>query len=123
MNGHLKPIYETFKNEPRFLMLSHTSDPERDSVSVLKHYADSMQVNTDKWIFLTGQKDSLYKAARHSYKIDDPNNYVSGTENTFMHTQFIALVNKKGDVVRIYDALKKDEMAEMTQEIGTLLKK
>lgn len=122
MNGHLKPIYEAFKNEPNFLMLSHTSDPERDSTSVLKRYADSMQVNTDKWVFLTGRKDSLYQAARHSYKIDDPKNYVSGTENTFMHTQFIALVNPKGQVIEIYDGLRPSEVRDMESDIRKLLK-
>src|SRR5215216_979462 len=29
MNNNLKPVYEQFKNDPGFLILSHTSDPER----------------------------------------------------------------------------------------------
>src|SRR5215216_603780 len=53
MNNNLKPVYDQFKNEPDFLMLSHTSDPERDSVATLKRYADSMSVDTGKWMFLT----------------------------------------------------------------------
>src|SRR5215208_2882335 len=31
MNNNLKPVYEHFKNDPDFLLLSYTSDPERDS--------------------------------------------------------------------------------------------
>src|ERR1700694_4919323 len=54
MNNNLKPLYETFKHDSDFVILSHTCDPERDSVSRLKHYADSMQVDTQKWMFLTG---------------------------------------------------------------------
>lgn len=122
MNGNLKPVYEAFKSEPDFLILSHTSDPERDSASTLKQYADSAGVDTRKWIFLTGRKDSLYKAARLSYKLDDPNNNVNSTEDDFMHTQFIALVNKKGEVVKIYDGLKKGEVEEMYADIRKLLK-
>src|SRR5688500_10043900 len=57
MNNNLKSAYEVFKNNPDVLLLSFTSDPKRDSVPVLKRYADSMQVNTDKWVFLTGKKD------------------------------------------------------------------
>ena len=122
MNNNLKPSYDAFKNEPDFLILSHTSDPEIDTVAVLKHYADSMQVNPAKWMFLTGRKDSLYKAARLSYSLDDPNNNVASVEDDFMHTQFIALVNRKGQVVKIYDGLKNGEVAQMKGDIRKLLK-
>ncbi|MFL5809658.1 MAG: SCO family protein, partial [Flavisolibacter sp.] len=122
MNNNLKPVYDQFKNEAGFLILSHTSDPERDSAATLKKYADSLDVDTHKWMFLTGRKDSLYSMARHSYTIDDPKNYVQGTEDLFLHTQFIALVNKKGEVVDVYDGLKPTELKEMSAEIKKLLK-
>lgn len=122
MNNNLKPVYEAFKKENNFLILTHTCDPERDSVSQLKHYADSMKVDTNKWIFLTGRKDSLYLTARNSYQIDDPKNYVQNIADDFMHTQFVALVNKKGEVVHIYDGIKPSEMKAMTIEIKELLK-
>ncbi len=122
MNNNLKPVYEAFKNEPKFLILSHTSDPGRDSVKRLKDYADSMQVDESKWMFLTGRKDSLYKAARNSYKVDNPDNYVVSGEADFIHTQFIALVNKKGEVVKIYDGIKPSELKTMQSDIKNLLK-
>src|SRR5258708_6403184 len=74
MNNEMKNVYEHFKNVNDFLILSHTSDPATDSAAKLKKYADSMEVSTAKWIFLTGRKDSLNRQARLSYKIDDPNN-------------------------------------------------
>jgi protein SCO1/2 len=121
MNNNLKEAYENFKNEPGFTLLSFTCDPQRDSVAQLKHYADSMGVDTKKWLFLTGRKDSLYAAARHSFHIDDPKNYVQNIEDDFMHTQFIALVNKKGEVVKIYDGIKASEVRQMETDIKTLL--
>ena len=123
MNNNLKPVYEAFKNEPGFLLLSHTSDPDRDSPAVLKHYADSLGIDTKRWVFLTGRKDSLYAAARRSYKIDDPHNNLASTDDEFLHTQLVALVNRDGDVVKIYDGLKADEMKELEVEIRKLLKK
>jgi protein SCO1/2 len=122
MANNLKPIYEKFKSEPQFVLLSHTCDPARDSAQVLKRYADSLSVDTRKWIFLTGRKDSLYRAARYSYRIDDPGNYVQKIEDDFLHTQFIALVNKKGAVVKIYDGIKGSEIKDMEGEISKLLK-
>lgn len=121
MNNNLKPAYEAFKDNPDVLFLSFTSDPQRDSAARLRQYADSMQVNTAKWQFLTGSKDSLYKTARYSFKIDDPDNFVSNESVDFLHTQFVALVNRKGEVVKIYDGLKPSELKTMADDIKTLL--
>ena len=122
LNNNMRTVYDEFKNENDFLILSHTCDPDTDSVARLKRYSDSMNVNTDRWQFLTGKKDSLYFMARESYKIDDPANNPQNIEDDFLHTQFIALVNKGGEVVKIYDGLKQSEMKEMTSEIKKLLK-
>jgi protein SCO1/2 len=122
MNTNMKTVYERFRNENDFLILSHTSDPKKDSSSVLKKYADSLGVNAAKWIFLTGQKDSLYKQARYSYKIDDPNNNPVGQQVDFLHSQFFSLVDKDGSVRNIYDGLIPSEVEKMMKEIERLLK-
>ena len=122
MNTNMKTVYEEFKTEENFLILSHTCDPKTDSAARLKKYADSMGVLTDKWIFLTGRKDSLYYQARNSYKIDDPNNNVQNIDDDFLHSQFFALVDKKGRVKKIYDGLKPSEVNEMIIDAKRLLK-
>lgn len=121
MNNNMRKVYDRFKDEKNFLILSHTCDPERDSVQQLKYYADSMGVNTEKWVFLTGRKDSLYTTARVSYTIDDPANNIRNLEDDFLHTQFWALVNEKGEVKRIYDGLKPSEINTMMGDIEKML--
>lgn len=122
MNNNMRLVYEEFKNDSNFLILSHTCDPERDSVAQMKYYADSMKVDTKKWIFLTGRKDSLYKAARVSYTIDDPANNLKSIDDQFIHSQFWALVDKNGDVRKIYDGLKESEVNKMIRLAKRLLK-
>jgi protein SCO1/2 len=123
LNDNMKTIYERFKNEPDFLILSHTCDPETDSVARLKRYADSLNVNNNKWLFLTGSKESLYNAARVSYLLDDPKNNMENIKDQFLHTQFFALVDRNGKVrKKIYDGLKKDELKELEKDIAVLLK-
>lgn len=123
MNRNMRQVYDKFKGEQDFLILSHTCQPEVDSVAQLKHYADSMKVDTKKWMFLTGRKDSLYTMARTSYTIDDPANNLKSLEDDFMHTQFWALVNQKGEVKKIYDGLKPSEIREMENDIEKMLRK
>jgi len=123
LNTNMKQVYEIYKNESDFQILSHTCNPGTDSVSVLKHYSDSLQVNTKKWIFLTGRKDSLYQMARGSYLLDDPKNNVEKIEDQFIHTQFFALVDRQGKVRgKIYDGLKVLEVEQLKQDISKLLK-
>ena len=122
MNKNMLAVYERFKNDNRFMILSHTSDPAIDTAERLKVYADSLGVSTERWQFLTGTKDSLYFTARHIYKVDDPHNNLSDETVDFLHTQFVALVDQNGDVWEIYDALKPSEMKEMIDDIEKLLK-
>ncbi|MEN9701692.1 MAG: hypothetical protein RIR55_1018 [Bacteroidota bacterium] len=123
LNTNMKDIYNQFKNEPDFQIFSHTCNPGTDSVAVLKHYADSLQVDTKKWIFITGRKDSLYQMARNSYLLDDPKNNVEKIEDQFIHTQFFALVDRNGKVRgKIYDGLKAVEVQQLKRDLARLLK-
>jgi protein SCO1/2 len=124
MNGNMqKMVYDEFKNEPDFMIVSHTCDPEVDSAAVLKIYADKLKVDEHKWVFLTGRKDSLYQAARNSYLLDDPKNAVVNINDQFLHTQFFALVDKNGRVRgQVYDGLKMDELKQLQSDIKSLLR-
>ncbi len=122
MNTNMKTIYEAFKDEPNFMIVSHTCNPGTDSAARLKVYADSMKIDTKKWVLLTGRKDSLYQIARSAYLLDDPKNSVEKIEDQFIHTQFFALVDKDGKVRgQVYDGLKQTELDRLKKDIKSLL--
>ena len=148
MNANMRRVFEKYKAESNFLILSHTCMPETDSVPVLKAYAakmingklaknddgsfkieydstDNGQRKTDNtvWNFVTGDKASLYKMARQSYKID--NNKPDSNQtmaDQFIHTQFFALIDNQRRVRGIYDGLNEDEMQKLFKDIKGLLK-
>ncbi|TAD86550.1 MAG: SCO family protein [Bacteroidetes bacterium] len=122
MNNNLNSIYKAFKGNKSVLFLSHTCQPETDSVPALKRYADSMGSLPEQWYFLTGNKLMLYKAARESYHIDDPKNNVGSIEDQFLHAQFLALVDKTGKVRGVYDGLKEKEVNLLKSDISNLVK-
>ena len=126
MNANMQKVFEQFKNEKNFAILSHTSMPETDSVPLLKAYEEKMVgKNPDfpaKWYFVTGTKDSLYKMARQSYLLDNDKNNSENIEDHFIHTQFFALVDKQKRVRGIYDGLKLNEIAQLDKDIQELLK-
>ncbi len=121
MNKNMKEIYLQYKSDPQFLIISHTVDPENDSIPVLRHYADSLGAKIDNWWFVTGSKESLYKTARESYLLDDPKNSSVNIKEQFLHTQFFTLVDRQGRVRGIYDGIKKDEVKQLLTDINELL--
>jgi protein SCO1/2 len=122
MHESMRSIYEANKSNPDFLIVAHTCNPETDSVARLKKYADSLQIDTKKWVLLTGRKDSLYQMARSSYLLDDPKNNVEKIEDQFIHTQFFALVDRNGKVRgQVYDALKQTDLQQLQIDLKKLL--
>jgi protein SCO1 len=121
MNNNLHKVYNRFKGNASVLFLSHTCRPEYDSLPALRRYADSLQIDNDQWHFLTGNKLLLYKTARESYHIDDPKNNVGAMEDQFIHSQFLALVDKTGKVRGVYDGLKEKEVQLLQSDIEGLV--
>lgn len=68
-------LYERYENQDSLLFASYTVDPKRDSVGKLHQYAYNLDVSTEKWHFITGDKDELYAIADDyfSIAIEDPN--------------------------------------------------
>ena len=121
MNKNMKAIYERFKSDSNFIVISHTVNPETDSLPVIRHYADSMGANSKNWWFVTGSKEALYKAARESYMLDDPKNNSKNIDEQFLHTQFFTLVDRIGRVRGVYDGIKKDEVEQLIHDIFELI--
>ena len=144
MNANMRRVFEAYKNEPGFLILSHTCMPEIDSVPVLKAYEQKMIQGTlirnddgsfkiaqaqqevaqnPNWNFVTGDKTALYKMARDGYMIDNGKPDSSQLiKDQFIHTQFFSLVDKNRRVRGIYDGLKEDEIEKLLVDIKSLLK-
>lgn len=61
MKKQMYRIYQEFETDDRVVFLSHSIDPERDSVARLKVYASRLgEIDSKKWHFMTGNRDSLY---------------------------------------------------------------
>lgn len=120
--NHVKTVYDAYKGNDGVKFLSFTCQPENDSVPILKHYADSLKIDEKQWQFLTGNKLALYKTARESLHIDDPKNNVGKIEDQFLHSQFLALVDKSGKVRGVYDGLKQSEMEKLKDDIEDVSK-
>jgi protein SCO1/2 len=147
MNANMRRVYDEFKGDSNFMIISHTCMPETDSAPVLKQYEARMlngalkqnedgsyKIENDtlnsaaapankNWYFVTGDKAQLYAMARHSYLIDNnKTDTLVNISDQFIHTQFFALVDKQTRVRGIYDGLKEPEIQKLLKDIKGLLK-
>jgi protein SCO1 len=118
MNENLKKLFEEFKADTGFMILSHTVDPDRDSVPVLKAYAKRYNAFAPGWQFLTGNKDSLYQTASRDYLLAAEDSSGSG----FVHTQYVALLDRKRQIRGFYDVTNKENVLKLDAGIRQLLK-
>jgi len=102
------------------MILSHTVDPETDSVRVLLDYAKAHGVNDLKWQFLTGEKQKLYNLARKGYLLNAEEG--NGGEEDFIHTQNFALIDKEGHIRGFYDGTDSLEINRLILEVNLLKK-
>lgn len=114
-------IQELYKEDKDIMLLSHTVMPWRDSVPVLKEYADRHNVNASKWHLVTGNKDALYAMAREGYFADE--DFVkTQDESNFIHTENFVLVDKKGYIRGVYNGTLPIEVERLKRHIDILKK-
>lgn len=118
MSKEMMKLALKYKDDPELMFLSHTVDPETDSVPQLKTYAMAHQAKDEQWKFLTGSKKALYDMARKGY-------FVTATEGDggaedFVHTQNFVLVDKYRKIRGYYDGTDSTEMLKLTRDIELL---
>ena len=111
-------IYDRFEEDDRLLLLSHTIDTKRDSVARLKEYADGLAVDTDKWHFVTGDRDEIYEIAEDYLSIarEDPD-----APGGFDHSGWVILVDKSGHIRSFANGTVAEKMDELMADIEWLL--
>jgi len=94
MNNNMKRIENKFGKRDDFGIASFTIDPENDRPHVLKSYAESYDVFSNNWHFLTGNIKDVYSLANKGFNIfASINPDVAGG---FEHQGYFALIDKKG---------------------------
>src|SRR6478735_8177723 len=99
--------------------VSISIDPERDSVAVLKKYADHFGVNHDNWWMLTGNRDSIYRFVFEELKVDQYSKEPINPD--FVHTSRFILIDKEYKVRGYYDGLDTVSISKLARDIGLLM--
>ena len=120
MNNNLEKVADAFKGTKDVMILSHTVDPETDSVPTLAMYSHLHHADNRLWVFLTGKKEELYGLARKGYLLNAEEG--TGDADDFIHTQNFALIDKDKHIRGFYDGTDSLEINRLIQEVKLLVK-
>jgi len=118
MTTQMKGLHDYYLYDDDVMFVSHTVHPEIDSVQVLKAYAEKYDVNSDKWIMLTGAKEEIYSLARKSYFAVLTEG--DGGERDFIHTENFVLMDKHQRIRGYYDGTLAEDMERLKNDIEIL---
>jgi len=118
MKTQMLRMYEATSEMPDVLILSHTIDPEYDTVALLRDFASRLGVESKRWHFVTGVKDSIYKIAQTSY-------FATAMEDKtepdgFIHSGAFLLIDKEQRIRGKYDGTKEEDVNRLIVDIKRL---
>ena len=118
MQRNMLNVYNAFKNNADFKIISFTIDPKHDSVPVLKNYADKLGVTGNSWWFLRGDRDSVYRIASNSYLVGVSQD--STAAGGYVHQGYFVLVDKQKRVRGSYDGTDMKQVSQLIDDIKIL---
>ena len=118
MKTQMLRVYEATKEMPDVLILSHTIDPDYDTVALLHDFARRLGVESSRWHFVTGVQDSIYKIAQTSY-------FATAMEDKtepdgFIHSGAFLLIDRQGRIRGKYDGTKEADVDRLIRDIKRL---
>lgn len=120
MKTQMLRVYEKFKEEADFLILSHSIDPSHDTVELLKDFSVRLGVpDADTWNFLTGDQEHIFEIGQTSYLTTamEDKNEMGG----YLHSGAFVLVDQDGRIRGVYDGTKESQVNRLMNDIPKLL--
>ncbi len=120
-------------------LVSITVDPERDTPPVLREYADRYEANPNRWLFLTGEKDAIYRLAQEGFRLSlvDPEQRVERrlfaptpvfahhgeSGKRFIHSSRFVLVDSEARIRGYYPGTDEEAFQRLRQDVRILLER
>jgi protein SCO1/2 len=99
-------------------LVSFTVDPQHDTPAVLQGYATRLNAQPERWTFLTGDKETIYRLSRDGFKLATADGDSAGP----IHSTRMILVDRGGSIRGYYDATDADAVTRLLADVAHLLR-
>jgi protein SCO1/2 len=91
MTHCMAKVQDAMKDDPDARLVSITTDPGRDTIEVLRAYADRHGASKERWFFLRGPQADVLALQVKGFKMGSPT-------DPFLHSERLVLVDKRGRI-------------------------
>jgi protein SCO1/2 len=144
-SAHLARLQGELAGAPDAQLISITVDPEHDDLQVLSAYAAQFKADPQRWLFLTGPRDAIYRLAVDGFHLAvvasqsrpapapargwlaPPSAWAHEGEKAepaaiqLAHAARFAVVDRQGRIRNYFDGTRWEEVERMRGELDRLL--
>jgi len=124
-SAQMRQIQDEFKHENDLRLVSITVDPKRDTPEVLSEYARRFSADPGRWLFLTGEKESIYKFAQEGFHlgaVEIPHEKRPKSGATHTHSPRFVLVDRTAQIRGYYVSTDAEAMKRLRRDLKILLR-
>jgi len=121
-SAQMKLIQDEFAKEKNLRLVSITVDPDRDTPKVLTEYAKRFGARPDRWLFLTGEREQLYRLAQEGFRLSAvPVSRVEDASSIIAHSSRFVLVDSEARIRGYYPGTDADALVRLRRDLKKLL--
>ncbi|HLE36868.1 MAG TPA: SCO family protein [Candidatus Acidoferrales bacterium] len=127
-SAEMARLQAEFVNEADIRLVSITVDPARDTLAVLSRYAKRFGADPKRWLFLTGEKEAIYRFVQEGLRLPvmDPGSRARGAGGrgvTLLHSSRFVLVDREARIRGYYESSDMESLRQLREDVKTLLRK
>jgi protein SCO1 len=120
MIEQMKRLQGNTSDIDELVFLSHTIDPERDSLPRLNQYIADRSIDTHNWFFLYGERDYVHSLGMDGYIVNAMEDSLA--DGGFLHSEHFVLVDREGHIRGLYVGTETEQVDQLEKDIRKLLK-
>jgi len=115
MTKNMASLHRSFILEEDVRLVSVTVNPEYDTPEIFQKYADQFDADTQRWYFLTGERDAIHALAVEGFKL-------GSIEEPVFHSTYMVLVDRQRRIRGYYDGTNSEEVQNLFKDIVQVMK-
>jgi protein SCO1/2 len=122
VSGSMANLQRDLTSNKDVVLVSFTVDPEFDTPQVLRDYAQRYGADPERWLFLTGERDELYRLIRTSFRLGVERNEGPAAQAGYEvdHSTKLVLVDGQGYIRGYFDGTAASDLTELKRRITLL---
>lgn len=120
VNHRMAEVQEAVSGQQDIHLVSLTVDPDSDSPERLAKFATQFGADTNRWLFLTGEKRVLHPLLEESFLVQRDQRLLGFVPGGFSHTDRIAVMDNRGRLRGLINGLKPTASRDVLELLAQL---